>query len=163
MNADFGLCSPEFIHVGFHLLGRLSVPIFLSLLFSKTSMAPPLLHCLKRLAKHFLSTWGCHLTPSLSSFRTNSLFCFLLLRNRVYKCLTVCSFTPHHQHSESCSNTYATKWGKSLDFNGIKNLFLQHILSNVVLIFIMNMASMYQDNNLSCAPLLNLLATLSSF
>ncbi len=51
-----------------------------------------------RVPNHLLSTCGCHLTPSFSNSRTSFLLCFLHFRHRAYKCSTVCSVAPHHQH-----------------------------------------------------------------
>ena len=105
-----GYSPPELTQAGLHLLGRFSVPIPtpspLLLLFpqfllsSKTLVTvPPLSHLLAGLLNHLLSFWGCHMMPSFSSSRTSFLLCFLHVRHWAYKCSTVCSLAPHHQHS----------------------------------------------------------------
>lgn len=114
----FGLSPPEFIQVGFHLLGRFSVPIsipFLSpflfllyLLFLKTLIIEPPLS--SRPANNLLPTWGCNLTPFFSNSRTSFFFCFLHLWYQTYRCLTFCSTTPHYQHLVVSINLILAKY-----------------------------------------------------
>ena len=52
-----------------------------------------------KVANHLLSTYGCQVIPSFFNSRTSFLLYFLHFRHRAYRCSTVCSVSPHHQHS----------------------------------------------------------------
>ena len=69
--------------------------VFKNFSISATPFSSP-----SRFANHLPPTWGCHMMPSFSSSRTSFLLCFLHFRHRAYKCSSVCSVAPHHQHLE---------------------------------------------------------------
>ena len=66
--------------------------------FKKFKNGPTAFSFPSRSANHLLSTCGCQLIPSFSNSRTSFLLCFLHFRHRAYRCSTVCSAAPHHQH-----------------------------------------------------------------
>ena len=109
-DATFGAFSPpDLTLAGLHLHGRFPSPFQLpfpcsfsspySCCLQKFSIGATAFSSPRRFANHLLSNWGCHMMPSFSSSRTSFLLCFLHFRHRAYKCSTVCSVAPHHQHS----------------------------------------------------------------